>query len=167
MWCQLDILIALIDIYYLVDIQTFISWTWLYRDDGLETIRNPSGPEVECKRKEIIKLFKESGVNITIKTILKSFDLLDVCFNLANNTYQPYRKPNTVLLYTNKKSNHPPTILKQPSKSINRQLSDISCNICVFNATKPINEQTLNISGFNATLVYENNNTLNQNNTKN
>ena len=31
----------------------------LYRDDGLGILRNTSGPEVDRKRKIIIKIFKE------------------------------------------------------------------------------------------------------------
>ena len=38
----------------------------LYRDDGLAIVRNLSSPEIERKRKAIIKLFKECGLNITI-----------------------------------------------------------------------------------------------------
>ena len=36
-----------------------------YRDDGLGTLRNTSGPEVDWKRKKIIKIFKEFGLSIT------------------------------------------------------------------------------------------------------
>ena len=37
----------------------------LYRDDGLGILRNTSGPEVDRKRKIIIKIFKECGLSIT------------------------------------------------------------------------------------------------------
>ena len=45
-------------------------------------------------RKQIIKVFKECGLNIVIKMNLKTVDFLDVRFNLTNNTYEPYRKPS-------------------------------------------------------------------------
>ena len=41
----------------------------LYWDDGLAIVRNLSGPEIERKRKVIIKL--ECGLNITLQTNLK------------------------------------------------------------------------------------------------
>ena len=44
----------------------------LYRDNGLVIARNLFGPEIERKRKVIIKLFKECGLNITIQTNLKT-----------------------------------------------------------------------------------------------
>ena len=59
---------------------------------------------------------------------LKTVDFLDVRFDLVNNTYQPYRKPNNEPIYINKRSNHPPNILKELPKVINKRISDISCN---------------------------------------
>ena len=73
----------------------------LYRDDGLGILKNLSGPDIERKRKEIIKVFKNCGLNITIKTNLTSVDFLDVRFNLKDNTYEPYRKPNSDPIYIN------------------------------------------------------------------
>ena len=84
----------------------------LYRDDGLGILRNSSGPEIERKRKQIIQIFKTCGLNITVETNLKIVYFLDVRLDLINNTYQPYRKPNSETAYINKHSNHPPNILK-------------------------------------------------------
>ena len=39
----------------------------LDRDDGLEILRNTSGPEADRKRKNIIKIFKGCGLSITCK----------------------------------------------------------------------------------------------------
>ena len=38
----------------------------LYRDDGLAILQDLSGPQIERKRKDIIKMFKTAGLNITI-----------------------------------------------------------------------------------------------------
>ena len=38
----------------------------LYRDDGLAILQNLSGTQIERKRKDIIKMFKTAGLNITI-----------------------------------------------------------------------------------------------------
>ena len=43
----------------------------LYRDDGLGTANNLSGSEKERIKKQIVRIFKIKGLNITIKTNLK------------------------------------------------------------------------------------------------
>ena len=79
----------------------------LYRDDGLAAIKSTSGPVLDKMRKNIITLFKNEGLGITIDTNLIETDFLDVTFNLATGKFFPYRKPNTIPLYINVKSNHP------------------------------------------------------------
>ena len=68
----------------------------LYRDDGWAILRNLSGPEIERKRKAIINLFKESGINITIQNNLKIVNFLNVKMNLNTSMYRPYRKPDNM-----------------------------------------------------------------------
>ena len=79
----------------------------LYRGDGLGVFRNISKSETERKKKEVVKIFKEFGLSITIQCNLNSVDFLDITFVLYNNLYKPYRKPNNKPVYTNKQSNHP------------------------------------------------------------
>ena len=38
----------------------------LYKDDGLAILQNLSGPQIERKHKDIIKMFKTVGLNIAI-----------------------------------------------------------------------------------------------------
>ena len=45
------------------------------------------GPKHERLRKKVVKIFKDSGH-------LKIVDYLNVTFNLKNNSYKPYRKPD-------------------------------------------------------------------------
>ena len=85
---------------------------------------------------------------------LKTVDFLDVRFDLVNNTYQPYRKPNNEPVYIHKQPNHPPNILKELPKSINKRISDISCDENVFNNAKLTYEKALNNSGFTETFSY-------------
>ena len=73
-------------------------------------------------------LFKEEGLSITIETNLIETDFLDVTFNLATKKYFPFRKANNTPLFINVFSNHPPTIIKQLPKMINKRISDLSCN---------------------------------------
>ena len=65
-------------------------------------------------------------MSITIKTILKVADFLDIHFEIVQDIYQPYKKPNDEPLYINKNSNHPSTVIKQIPKAISKQMSDIS-----------------------------------------
>ena len=54
----------------------------LYRDDGLATVNSSSGPVLDKMRKDIISIFKNEGLSITIETILIETDFLDFTFNL-------------------------------------------------------------------------------------
>ena len=40
----------------------------LYREDGLGIFRNLSRPNIERKKKEIIRIFKNFGLSITVTT---------------------------------------------------------------------------------------------------
>ena len=126
----------------------------LYRDDDLAIVRNLSGPEIERKRKAIIKLFKECCLNITIKTNLKIVNFLDVKINLDTGTYRPYRKPDNKLAYINRKSNHPPTMIKEVPKAIAKRISDISSSELVFNHSIPVYSDALRKCGFHDNITF-------------
>ena len=126
----------------------------LYRDDDLAIVRNLSGSEIERKRKAIIKLFKECCLNITIKTNLKIVNFLDVKINLDTGTYRPYRKPDNKLAYINRKSNHPPTMIKEVPKAIAKRISDISSSELVFNHSIPVYSDALRKCGFHDNITF-------------
>ena len=71
----------------------------LYRDDGLGTYKNLNKQQITRIEKQIIQLFKEMELKITVSTRLQTVDFLDVSLNLDENTYKPYRKPNDKPLY--------------------------------------------------------------------
>ena len=78
----------------------------LYRGVGLRVFRNLLGPEIERRRTEIIKVFKDCDLSITKKNqCMKVMDAVDFQCNLTNNTYILYRKPTDINLYTNINSN--------------------------------------------------------------
>ena len=89
----------------------------LYRDDGLGLFRNLSGTQKERKKKQIIKLFKECNLTITIDINLNIVNYLDVQLNVKDGTYKPYRTPNNDPVYINCLSNHPPNIIREIPKS--------------------------------------------------
>ena len=71
-------------------------------------------------------------MNFDIENFYPSISI-DVTFDLVNEIYKPYRKPNNKPLYIIKHSNHSPNILKQLPKSIEKRISETSSNIDVFN----------------------------------
>ena len=60
----------------------------LYRDDGLGLFYNISKPEIERKKKAIVKVSKACSLTIIIQCNLKTVDFLDVAFDLYNNVYK-------------------------------------------------------------------------------
>ena len=83
----------------------------LYRDDGIGVV-DLHGPDVERLRKKITKLFQDNSLKITVEANIKITTFLDVCFNLVNETFKPYRKDNDKPSYINIQSNHPLTMAK-------------------------------------------------------
>ena len=82
-----------IGIYLLYQIYNVISKEniGLYIDNGLGIFRNMSGPKVERKKKDPIKIFKSNGLSITVKTNLNVADFLDIHFEIVQHSYQPYK----------------------------------------------------------------------------
>ena len=78
-------------------------------------------------------------------------DLLGVSFDLYNNLYKPYRKPNNKPIDI---FNHPPNVLKQLSKSISKIISNTSSSKDIFNKSIPIHQNELCESGFKEELKY-------------
>ena len=68
---------------------------------------------------------KDLGFQSEIETNLKEVNLLDVTFNLNSGLYKRYKKASDQLLYVTTSSNHPPQVIKQLPKSINRKLIEI------------------------------------------
>ncbi len=126
----------------------------LYRDDGLGILRNASGPEADRARKDIIDIFKQENLQVTVETNLSATDFLDVTFDLKAKKFFPYRKPNNTILYVNKKSNHPPSVIKQIPHSINQRISSISCDEREFEKAKPVYEEALKQSGYDVCLKF-------------
>ena len=125
--------------------------TGLYRDDQLTVIENANRPKLDHLRKDLIAIFHNKGLKITIDTNLTTTDFLDVTSDLFTGKYFSYGKPNDSPLYVNANSNHPTSILEQLPKTV---------NICPineeeFNKAKPLHEKALKSSGFNKNLIFE------------
>ena len=74
----------------------------LHRDDGLAVSKNISRPEIERKKKAIVKVFKKWRLSIVVDTNLKTVDFLDMTLSLDKNIYKLYRKPINSPIYINK-----------------------------------------------------------------
>ena len=118
----------------------------LYRDDGLATVNSSIGLVLDRIKKDIISIFKNEGLSITIEANLIKTDLLDVTFNLLTGKHFPFRKVINKPLYINAKWNHPLTIIKELPKMINKRLSELSCNQEEFNKAKALQEEALSES---------------------
>ena len=103
---------------------------------------------MERIRKSVIKIFKNVDFKIEVKSNLKIVHFLDVTFNLSDECYSPYKKPNDNLLYVNTSLNHPPQIIKMLPSSVNERLSKNSSNETIFNISKVDYEKALKESGF-------------------
>ena len=126
----------------------------LYRDDGL-AITNASPRDTENIKKEICRIFNSNGLRITIEANKQIINFLDVTFNLNQNTYRPFTKPNAELLYVHRESNHPPITTKNIPAGINKRLSFLSSDKASFDQAAPPYQKALNESGYEFTLQYE------------
>ena len=84
----------------------------------------------------------------------KKVHFLDVKFDLDNNVYKPFCKENNKPVYINTHSNHPPSILKQSPKSIEKRIFKTSSNRDIFDESIKPYKNALKESGFSETLNY-------------
>ena len=127
----------------------------LYRDDGLAVFKNTNGSQSERIKKDFVSIFKKHQLDIVIECNKKIVDYLDITLNLENNTYQPYRKPESILQYIHVDSNHPPSIIKQLPKTIEQRLSNHSCDKKSFKKAIPEYQQALLQSGYREKLKFQ------------
>ena len=126
----------------------------LYRDDGA-VLSSLTPRDTENVKKEICRIMKEQGLNITIEANQKAIDFLDVSLNLSNGIYKPYRKPNNFPVYVHAQSNHAPSHIKNIPINVEKRLNMLSCNEEVFNEAKPMYQTALRNSGYDYELKYE------------
>ena len=64
-------------------------------------------------------MFKELNLSITMDVNAKVVNFLDITLDLSKGIHKPYMKPGNTPLYINRKSNHPPLIIKNIPDAIN------------------------------------------------
>ena len=115
----------------------------LYRDDGLSIFKNCSGPQMGKIKKHLQKVFKNNGFDVIIECNMKVANYLVANFNLNDDTYRPYQKPDNIIQYIYVESNHPPNIIKKIPNTIEKRLSQLSYNEEIFNKSAPFYEDKL------------------------
>ena len=116
------------------------------------------------RKKQLQKVFKSNGLDENMKIV----NYLDVTSNLNDGTYRYYQKPSNIIQYIHVESNHPPNIIKQIPKTIEKRLSQFSSDEDIFNESAPFYEDKLHQSGYQQKLKYNpvNTKTHNERNTK-
>ena len=105
-------------------------------------------------KKQLCDIFRKNGLVIEANANIKVINFLDVTFDLSRGSFSPYKKPNNVINYVHKKSNHPPTILKNIPANINRRLSSISSSKEIFDAAVPPYQEALDKAGYDYKLEF-------------
>ena len=85
---------------------------------------------------------------------------MDVTLDLRNGSYKPYTKPNDETKYIHINSNHPPIIIKQLPISIEKRLSNISCDKKTFNEAAKHYQSALTQACYTHKLNYNPSNTI-------
>ena len=86
----------------------------------------------EKLKKKFQKLFKEKGLDIIVQFNLKITNFLDITLNLNDGSYRPYGKPNEETNYIHVNSDHPPSVIKEITRSIKKRLSVLSSSKIFF-----------------------------------
>ena len=126
----------------------------IYRDDGLAVSElTPQG--VNGLQKQISAIFRKYNLEITILANKKRVEFLDIYMDLGLEEFGPFRKENDTPIYVHTGSNHPPKILENIPKGINRRLSSISANEEIFEKAAPVYQAALKNSGHSFKLNFE------------
>ena len=113
----------------------------LYR--GYDLAITVSFPRARENIEKEICRFTDNRICITIDANKGLVNFLDVAFNLAKNSYQPYTKPNTTLQYVHCERNHPPNNEKKhTSRSQQMPLAPLIRQSLVWPSHTPVPEST-------------------------
>ena len=82
-------------------------------------------------------------------------EFLDIYMDLQKEEYGPFKKPNDTPIYVHSGSNHPPKVLENIPKGINRRLSSISATKEIFDRAAPVYQAALEKSGYTYKLDFE------------
>ena len=133
----------------------------LYQDDSLGVAKGTDRTRNQI-RKRIEAIFNKEGLKITSDINMTETDFLDVKLNLVTHEHRPYRKPGDVPTYIHVLSNHPPAIIKEVPKMVEKCLSKLSSNEKIFQEEIEIYQKAIDDSGYKTKLSYNPNATVKQ-----
>ena len=81
-------------------------------------------------------------------------NFLDMTLHLKEGTFEPYRKENNAPLYINRHSNHPPAIIKQMPRMIEKMWAANCSNEEIFNRHKKVVSEPLKAAGYDDMIKY-------------
>ena len=82
-------------------------------------------------------------------------EFLDICLDLNQQTYAPYKKENNEIKYIRTESNHPSAIIKQIPSMIGKRITKRSINMEIFNKASADYNNALKKSGYAQEIKYE------------
>ena len=147
-------------IYLLKQVEDFLAsldgkaHTGLYRDDGLIYIEDANGPLINKIEKALHRIFKSNHLKISVEQKGHTVNFLDATLG-TDGSYKPHKKPNGTTKCVNKASNHPPSILKNIPKSIQKRLNTISSSEDEFGGAKDEYQKALKEALYTDTLTYD------------
>ena len=110
---------------------------------------------MERIKKKNSAIFKKHKLEIAIEANKKYVEFLDIYMDLNKEEFGPFIKQNDVPVYVDVGSNHPPKVLKNIPKGINKRLSSISASEDIFNRAATVYHAALNKSGHAFQLNFE------------
>ena len=119
-----------------------------FRDDGLALSYATPRQNEKVYKKKICEVYNKYNLEITVSTNKKVAQFLDAEFDIENKTYKPIIKPGDVLLYVNRNSDHPESILKNIPLAVNKRISALSSNEEIFNSVAPLFQNALEKAGY-------------------
>ena len=125
----------------------------LYRDDVL-SVSSLNEQQVERVGQQMREIFRQHGLGLKVEANMQVTDFLDVLFDLKQGTHRAWVKPEQVIHYVHRESNHPAHILKNIPAEVERRLSLLSTNEEMFEAAKWPFQDALRRAGYNQNLKY-------------
>ena len=124
-----------------------------FRDDWLG-FSKLTARQTDNVKKKIQKIFEKHGLKIDLKVNKNVADYLDVTFDMKNESFKPFTKPNHIPRYVHTLSNHPPAIIKNIPLSVNERLVRLSSSKEIFESAAPLYQRALEASGYDHKLKF-------------
>ena len=100
------------------------------------------------------EIFARHGLGLKIEANLQVTDFLDVLLDLKEGTHRAWVKPEQIIHYVHRESNHPAHVLKNIPLEVQRRLTTLSSNQAMFEAAKAPFQDALQRAGYDHQLIF-------------